>query len=110
MDLDFSGKFAQYDVMTEIGIDPSLLEPRFSSDLSSKLIDKIRADILPEMSRSNQKDLVKKGVEDVSVVMPPQRNPFQSLRPVRCSDKSGNYEPHSVIYTNDFISVVRSTK
>ena len=46
--------------------------------------------------------------KDLQVVMPPQRNPFQSLRPVRCSDKTGNYEPHSVIYTNDFICVVRS--
>ena len=55
-------------------------------------------------------DLVQNEIDDVTVVMPPQRNPFQSLRPVRCSDKTGNYEPHSVIYTNDFISVVRSTK
>ena len=64
----------------------------------------------------NQKDsednleIVKQENDDVQVVMPPQRNPFQSLRPVRCSDRTGNYEPHSVIYTNDFISVVRSTK
>jgi len=55
-------------------------------------------------------DIVKREVEDVQVVMPPQRNPFQSLRPVRCSDRTGNYESHSVIYTNDFISVVRSNK
>ena len=55
-------------------------------------------------------EIVKKEADDVEVVMPPQRNPFQSLRPVRCSDRTGNYEPHSVIYTNDFISVVRSTK
>ena len=46
---------------------------------------------------------------NLQIINPPQRNPFQSLRPVRCSDKSGNYEPHSVIYTNDFISVVRLT-
>lgn len=54
-------------------------------------------------------DLVQKEVANCQVVMPPQRNPFQSLRPVRCSDKTGNYEPHSVIYTNDFICVVRAT-
>lgn len=46
----------------------------------------------------------------VEVVMPPQRNPYQSMRPVRCSDRTGNYESHSVIYTNDFLCVVRSTK
>ena len=53
-------------------------------------------------------DIVKKenGGGNLQIVNPPQRNPFQSLRPVRCSDKSGNYEPHSVIYTNDFMSVV----
>ena len=55
-------------------------------------------------------DIVKRTVDDVEVVMPPQRNPFQSLRPVRCADRTGNYEKNSVIYTNDFISVVRSTK
>ena len=56
-------------------------------------------------------DIVKKenGGGNLQIVNPPQRNPFQSLRPVRCSDKSGNYEPHSVIYTNDFISVVRDS-
>ena len=49
-------------------------------------------------------DIVKKEAhDDVQVVMPPQRNPFQSMRPVRCTDKTGNYEPNSVIYTNDFI-------
>ena len=55
-------------------------------------------------------DIVKREVDDVETVMPPQRNPFQSLRPVRCADRTGNYEKNSVIYTNDFISVVRSTK
>lgn len=55
-------------------------------------------------------NIVQKEVDDASVVMPPQRNPWMSLRPVRCSDKTGNYEPHSVVYTNDFICVVRSTK
>ena len=49
------------------------------------------------------------GGGNLQIVNPPQRNPFQSLRPVRCSDKSGNYEPHSVIYTNDFICVVRNS-
>ena len=42
--------------MTEIGVDPELLEPQFSDDLTSKLIQQIRADILPVMSKQS-KDL-----------------------------------------------------
>jgi hypothetical protein len=52
-------------------------------------------------------DIVRRQVEAVEVVVQPQRNPFTSLRPVRCSDKSGNYKPNSVIFTNDYICVVR---
>ena len=36
-------------------------------------------------------------------------HPPLSLRPVRCRDKNGNYKPHMVIYTNDFMSVVRNS-
>ena len=35
------------------------------------------------------------------------RNPFCSRRPVRCSDKSGNYVKNSVIFSNDYICVVK---
>lgn len=68
--------------------------------------------IFTEFNQPDAEDnlkIVEKEAENVHVVMPPQRNPFQSLRPVRCSDKTGNYEPHSVIYTNDYICVVRGT-
>lgn len=47
---------------------------------------------------------------EVDVVVAPRRNPYTSRRPVRCSDKSGNYEPHSVIYTNDYVSVIVRNK
>ena len=46
---------------------------------------------------------------DIEVVVAPRRNPYTSRRPVRCSDKTGNYKGHSVIYTNDYICVVRKT-
>jgi len=46
-------------------------------------------------------------VEDLEVVIPARRNPYCSRRPVRCSDKSGNYVKNSVIFSNDYISVVR---
>lgn len=45
---------------------------------------------------------------DLDVVLEPQKNPFCSKRPVRSCDKTGNYESHSVIYTNDFVCVVKS--
>ena len=47
---------------------------------------------------------------DIEVVVSPRRNPYTSRRPVRCSDKTGNYKGHSVIYTNDYICVVRKIK
>lgn len=44
----------------------------------------------------------------VEVSVSPKRNPFCSRRPVRCSDKSGNYSKYpSVVYTNDYIAVVK---
>ncbi|XP_023331908.1 uncharacterized protein LOC111704027 [Eurytemora carolleeae] len=46
-------------------------------------------------------------VPDVEVLIPPRRNPFCSRRPVRCSDKTGNYAKNSVIFSNDYISVIR---
>jgi len=53
-------------------------------------------------------DIVTKNAgENLEVIVPPRRNPYTSRRPVRCSDKSGNYKSHSVIYTNDYICVVR---
>jgi len=50
---------------------------------------------------------VNKLVENVDVAVPPRRNPFCSRRPVRCSDKTGNYVKNSVIFSNDYISVVK---
>jgi len=50
---------------------------------------------------------VNKLVENVDVVIPPRRNPFCSRRPVRCSDTSGNYVKNSVIFSNDYICVVK---
>ena len=67
--------------------------------------------IFTEFTMNDQKDnleLVEKNVGgDIEVVIPPRRNPYCSRRPVRCSDKTGNYKSHSVIYTNDYICVVR---
>jgi len=50
---------------------------------------------------------VEKLVSDIEVSVPPRRNPYCSRRPVRCSDKSGNYVKNSVIFSNDYISVVK---
>lgn len=52
-------------------------------------------------------EIVQRNVDGVEVSLSPRRNPFSSLRPVRCTDKTGNYKPNSVIYTNDYISVVK---
>ncbi len=46
---------------------------------------------------------------ELQLCLPPQKNPFCSSKPSRCSDKSGNYRPFSVVYTNDYIAVVKST-
>lgn len=50
---------------------------------------------------------VKRLVEDVDDVVTPRRNPFCSRRPVRCSDTSGNYIKNSVIFSNDYLCVVK---
>ena len=50
------------------------------------------------------------GEGNIEVVVPPRRNPYMSRRPLRCSDKTGNYKGHSVVYTNDYICVVRKIK
>lgn len=47
---------------------------------------------------------------DVEVVVTPRRNPYTSRRPVRCTDKTGNYKGRPVIYTNDYICVVKKCK
>jgi len=50
---------------------------------------------------------VEKLVENIDTVIPPRRNPYCSRRPVRCSDKTGNYKKNSVIFSNDYICVVK---
>jgi len=52
-------------------------------------------------------DKVQRLVNPLEVVVPPRRNPFCSRRPVRCSDKTGNYVQNSVIFSNDYVCVVR---
>ena len=69
--------------------------------------------IFTEFTMKDQKDnlaIVEKECSDLEVVLPPRRNPYTSRRPVRCSDKTGNYKSHSVIYTNDYVCVVRKKK
>jgi len=46
-------------------------------------------------------------VPDLDVSVPCRRNPFCSRRPVRCSDQTGNYVKNSVIFSNDYICVVK---
>jgi len=45
--------------------------------------------------------------EKLDLVLNPQMNPFSSGKPSRTSDKSGNYKPHSLVYNNKFICVVK---
>ena len=82
--------------------------------------------VFTEFTLADTKDnlaKVERLVKDVDVTMPCRRlvtvctstrfnlssprNPFCSRRPVRCSDKSGNYVKNSVIFSNDYICVVR---
>merc|ERR1719208_342951 len=51
--------------------------------------------------------LVERLVGEVETVIPPRRNPYCSRRPVRCSDTSGNYKKNSVIFSNDYVCVVK---
>ena len=65
-----------------------------------------------EFTLQDQRDNLAKvgrlvGEEEMEVVVSPKRNPFCSRRPVRCSDKSGNYIKNSVIFSNDYICVVK---
>merc|ERR1712004_652270 len=53
---------------------------------------------------------VEKLVENLDTVIPPRRNPYCSRRPVRCSDTTGNYKKNSVIFSNDYICVVKRKK
>jgi len=50
---------------------------------------------------------VKRLVDGVDDIVTPRRNPFCSRRPVRCSDTSGNYIKNSVIFSNDYLCVVK---
>ncbi len=66
--------------------------------------------IFTEFNEGDQADNLKliQKIGDVEVALVPTRNPFCSRRPVRCSDKSGNYSKYpSVVYTNDYIAVVK---
>eukprot|EP00094_Tigriopus_californicus_P001703 TCALIF_01648-PA protein Name:"Protein of unknown function" AED:0.01 eAED:0.10 QI:51/0.5/0.66/1/1/1/3/0/582 len=65
--------------------------------------------VFTEFTLEDQKDNLNliQSMADAEVCIAPKKNPFCSRRPVRCSDKSGNYKPHSVIYTNDFICAVK---
>eukprot|EP00090_Calanus_glacialis_P027047 TRINITY_DN4255_c0_g1_i1.p1 TRINITY_DN4255_c0_g1~~TRINITY_DN4255_c0_g1_i1.p1 ORF type:complete len:575 (-),score=153.79 TRINITY_DN4255_c0_g1_i1:116-1840(-) len=76
-----------------------------------QLVDRSGAPcVFTEFTLQDTKDnltKVTKLVENVDVVIPPRRNPFCSRRPVRCSDTSGNYVKNSVIFSNDYICVVK---
>jgi len=50
---------------------------------------------------------VEKLVGEVETVIPPRRNPYCSRRPVRCSDTTGNYIKNSVIFSNDYVCVLK---
>lgn len=68
--------------------------------------------VFTEFTLQDQKDNLAKvsklvGEEALEMVVAPKRNPFCSRRPVRCSDKSGNYVNNSVIFSNDYICVVK---
>jgi hypothetical protein len=66
--------------------------------------------IIKEFTLGDKKDNLGliESLGEVEVVVPPTRNPFCSRRPVRCSDKLGNYNKHAlVVYTNDYIAVVK---
>ena len=53
-ELDFSGEFQKFDVMSEIGVDPGLLADMPS--LHSACITQIRELVLPVLGSSNKKD------------------------------------------------------
>merc|ERR1712012_1386894 len=55
-------------------------------------------------------DKVEKLVQNVETIIPPRRNPYCSRRPVRCSDTTGNYKKNSVIFSNDYICVVKQRR
>jgi len=66
--------------------------------------------VFTEFTLQDTKDNLQKVeslVDDVEVCVPPRRNPYCSRRPVRCSDQSGNYIKNSVIFSNDYIAVVK---
>jgi lysyl-tRNA synthetase, class II len=57
VELDFREPFKKYDVMTEIGVDPLLLENL--PELDKHLISKIRGELLPVIARSDKSRAVK---------------------------------------------------
>lgn len=66
--------------------------------------------IFTEFNQGDQEDNIAliESLGPVEVSVPARRNPFCSRRPVRCSDKSGNYNKYaSVFYTNDYVAVVK---
>ena len=65
--------------------------------------------VFTEFTRKDQEDNVAllRNKFKADIVLDVQKNPFCSTRPFRCSDKSGNYEPNSVFYTNDYIAIAK---
>ena len=84
--------------------------PSWQDGIRAMLSVKTAPLIFTEFTLQDQKDnlnLVQRLGGGIDVVVEPIKNPFRSSRPVRCSDSSGNYKAFSVIYTNDFLCVVK---
>ena len=83
--------------------------PSWQDGIRAMLASKGTPIVFTEFTLEDQRDNLRlvKSLGDVEVVVEPSRNPFRSSRSVRCSDKSGNYKPFSVIYTNDYICVAK---
>merc|ERR1711962_1156243 len=84
--------------------------PSWDASIPSLLPESGAPCVFTEFTLNDTKDnlaKVERLVKDVDVTVPCRRNPFCSRRPVRCSDKSGNYVKNSVIFSNDYICVVR---
>jgi len=87
--------------------------PSWDASIPSLLPESGAPCVFTEFTLNDTKDnlaKVERLVKDVDVTVPCRRNPFCSRRPVRCSDKSGNYVKNSVIFSNDYICVVRRKK
>jgi len=84
--------------------------PSWDASIPSLLPESGAPCVFTEFTLNDTKDnlaKVERLVKNIDVTMPCRRNPFCSRRPVRCSDKSGNYVKNSVIFSNDYICVVR---